>query len=98
FFSDEELANTGGVLWDPPTAAAELDPPAVRCESTSFDAAAVGAFTEGRPDECFGPGWEVTRADVRSPRIGSGRLRLLDEVPVFDPTRGYLRATTAISE
>jgi 3-hydroxymyristoyl/3-hydroxydecanoyl-(acyl carrier protein) dehydratase/malonyl CoA-acyl carrier protein transacylase len=106
FFTDEELANTGGVLWDPAAVTAEpdvpVDPPAVRCELTSFDAAAVGAFTEGRPAVCFGPGWEVTRADVRSPRIGSGRLRLLDEVPVFDPVggpwrRGYLRAHTAIS-
>jgi 3-hydroxymyristoyl/3-hydroxydecanoyl-(acyl carrier protein) dehydratase len=107
FFSDEELANTGGVLWDPAAVAAEagvpVDPPAVRCLSTSFDAAAVEAFAAGHPDECFGPGWDVTRADVRSPRIGSGRLRLLDDVPVFDPEggpwrRGYLRAGTAISQ
>ncbi|HEV8563067.1 MAG TPA: beta-ketoacyl synthase N-terminal-like domain-containing protein, partial [Actinophytocola sp.] len=106
FFSDEELANTGGVLWDPadstPPPDAPIDPPAVRCSADSFDAAAVLAFTEGRPDACFGPGWEVTRADVRSPRTGSGRLRLLDEVTAFDPTggprgRGYLRADTAIS-
>ncbi|HEX5118835.1 MAG TPA: beta-ketoacyl synthase N-terminal-like domain-containing protein [Pseudonocardiaceae bacterium] len=106
FFSDEELANTGGVLWDPAASTPEpdppMDPPAVRCTADSFDAAAVLAFSDGRPDECFGPGWEVTRADVRSPRIGSGRLRLLDEVPVFDPAggpwrRGYLRAHTAIS-
>jgi acyl transferase domain-containing protein len=106
FFSDEELANTGGVLWDPadstPAASAPLDPPALRCTADSFDAAAVLAFTEGRPDECFGPGWEVTRADVRSPRTGPGRLRLLDQVTAFDPAggpwgRGYLRAQTAIS-
>ena len=106
FFSDEELANTGGVLWDPvestPDADATLDQPAIHCTADSFDAAAVLAFTEGRPDECFGPGWEGTRADVRSPRIGSARMRLLDEVTAFDPLggpwrRGYLRATTAIS-
>jgi acyl transferase domain-containing protein/3-hydroxymyristoyl/3-hydroxydecanoyl-(acyl carrier protein) dehydratase len=105
FFTDEELANTGGVLWDPaaqdPPPDVPLDPPAAHCTSTSFDAAAVLAFADGRPDACFGPGWEVTRADVRSPRIGSGRLRLLDEVTAFDPAggpwrRGYLRAQTAI--
>lgn len=90
FFSDEELANTGGVLWDP----AEQIPLA---DLGSFDAAAVRAFTEGHPDECFGPGWEATRADVRSPRTGSGRMRLLDEVTDFDPARGYLRAHTAVS-
>jgi acyl transferase domain-containing protein/3-hydroxymyristoyl/3-hydroxydecanoyl-(acyl carrier protein) dehydratase len=106
FFSDEELANTGGVLWEPtvdaPAKGVPLDPPAVRGTAESFDTAAVLAFTEGRPDACFGPGWEVTRADVRSPRIGSGRMRLLDEVPVFDPAggpwgRGYLRAETSVS-
>jgi acyl transferase domain-containing protein len=104
FFSDAELANTGGVLWDPAESVrpdAVADPPAVRCAVTSFDATAVRAFTEGRPDECFGVGWEATRADVRSPRIGSGRLRLLDEVTVFDPAggpggRGYLRARTVV--
>jgi len=106
FFSDEELANTGGVLWNPAESApaddATPDPPAVRCTADSFDAAAVLAFTEGRPDECFGPGWAATRADVRSPRTGSARMRLLDEVTAFDPSggpwrRGYLRARTAIS-
>jgi 3-hydroxymyristoyl/3-hydroxydecanoyl-(acyl carrier protein) dehydratase/malonyl CoA-acyl carrier protein transacylase len=105
FFSDDELADTGGVLWDPavtvPATDVAPDPPPVRCTEGSFDAAAVLAFTEGRPDACFGPGWEVTRADVRSPRIGSGRMRLLDEVTVFDPAggpwrRGYLRARTAV--
>jgi len=93
------------VLWDPAesTPAADLppDPPAARCQAGSFGAAAVLAFTEGRPADCFGPGWEVTRADVRSPRTGAGRLRLLDEVTAFDPAggpwrRGYLRAQTAI--
>ncbi|MEU4244075.1 beta-ketoacyl synthase N-terminal-like domain-containing protein [Actinoplanes sp. NPDC026619] len=89
FFTDDELLNTGGVLWDAP----EVSPPDP--SAASFDAGAVAAFAEGRPDECFGPGWARTRAHVRTPRIGSGRLRLLDEVPVFDP-RGYLRAETAV--
>lgn len=103
FFSDDELANSGGVLWDPAATEppGQIEPPAVDCTVDSFDAAAVLAFVEGRPDECFGPGWEVTRADVRSPRIGAGRMRLVDEVPVFDPAggpwgRGYLRAEWAV--
>jgi acyl transferase domain-containing protein/3-hydroxymyristoyl/3-hydroxydecanoyl-(acyl carrier protein) dehydratase len=99
FFSDAELASSGGVLWSPAehTPEGPLDPPAVRCEAGRFDAAAVRAFAEGRPDACFGPGWEPTQAHVRTPRIGSERLRLLDEVPVFDPDRGYLRAETAVT-
>jgi acyl transferase domain-containing protein/3-hydroxymyristoyl/3-hydroxydecanoyl-(acyl carrier protein) dehydratase len=106
FFNDDELANTGGVLWDAsavsPPPDAPLDPPAVRCTRSAFDSDAIHAFTQGRPDACFGPGWEATRAHVRTPRTGSGRLRLLDEIPVFDPAggpwgRGYLRAQAAIS-
>jgi acyl transferase domain-containing protein/3-hydroxymyristoyl/3-hydroxydecanoyl-(acyl carrier protein) dehydratase len=94
FFTDDELADTGGVLWEP----AGGGPPT---PAASFDADAVLAFSEGRPDACFGPGWEATRAHVRTPRIGSGRLRLLEEIPVFDPSggpsgRGYLRAETAV--
>ena len=106
FFNDDELAETGGVLWDAsavsPPPDAPQDPPAVRCARSAFDSDAVGALAQGRPDLCFGPGWEATRAHVRTPRIGSGRLRLLNEIPVFDPSggpwgRGYLRAETAVS-
>ena len=88
FFTDDELGRTGGVLWSAPRPV-PMDPPA------GFGADAVEAFAAGRPDECFGPGWAATRAHVRTPRIGSGRLRLLDEVPVYDPG-GYLRAETAV--
>ena len=106
FFSDEELRNTGGLLWDAavvePPAAVPPDPPARPSIRTAFDAAAVAALAAGHPDECFGAGWETTRTHVRTPRPGSGRLHLLDEVTVFDPTggpwqRGYLRAETAVS-
>jgi 3-hydroxymyristoyl/3-hydroxydecanoyl-(acyl carrier protein) dehydratase/malonyl CoA-acyl carrier protein transacylase len=106
FFNDDELASTGGVLWDPsavsPPPDAPQDPPAVRCTRSAFGSDALHALAQGRPDECFGPGWEATRAHVRTPRIGSGRLRLLNEIPAFDPSggpwgRGYLRAETAIS-
>jgi acyl transferase domain-containing protein/3-hydroxymyristoyl/3-hydroxydecanoyl-(acyl carrier protein) dehydratase len=106
FFNDDELANTGGVLWDAsavsPPPDAPQDPPAVRCTRSAFDSDAIHALAQGRPDVCFGPGWEATRAHVRTPRIGPGRLRLLNEIPVFDPSggpwgRGYLRAETAIS-
>ncbi|MER5176973.1 beta-ketoacyl synthase N-terminal-like domain-containing protein [Streptomyces sp. NPDC002896] len=107
FFTDAELAGTGGVLWDPaadaPDAAAPLAPPALPLPASrrSFGGDAVRAFAEGRPYDCFGPEWRPTRAHVRTPRIADGRMLLLGEVTDLDATggpwgRGYLRAETPI--
>jgi 3-hydroxymyristoyl/3-hydroxydecanoyl-(acyl carrier protein) dehydratase len=111
FFTESDLAATGGVLWDPtaeePPAASfggEGTVTAARVAGTRrrFDSNAVRAFAEGRPGDCFGPDWAPTKAHVRSPRIGAGRLLLIDEVTEFDPAggpwrRGYLRAQTPIT-
>lgn len=106
FFTPAELAGSGGVRWDPAELAPgddlPLDPPAVRCERTRFGADRVRALAQGRPADCFGPGWEATAAHVRSPAMDEGRLLLLDEVTAFDPAggpwgRGYLRAETSLS-
>ncbi|WP_406411674.1 beta keto-acyl synthase [Streptomyces halstedii] len=106
FFTPAELAGSGGVRWDPaahpPDTGLPCDPPAVRCASSRFDAERLGALAQGRPWECFGPGWEATAAHVRPPGLDGGRMRLLDEVTVFDPSggpwgRGYLRAETALA-
>ncbi|RDG37826.1 hypothetical protein DVH02_12470 [Streptomyces corynorhini] len=106
FFTPEELAGGGGVRWDPaerpPGDELPHDPPSVRGESTRFAAERVSALVQGRPAECFGPGWEATAAHVRSPGLDGGRLRLIHEVTVFDPAggpwgRGYLRAETPLS-
>lgn len=106
YFTPEELADSGGVRWDPaerpPGDDLPFDPPAVRCERTRFDADMVRALARGRPADCFGPGWEATAAHVRSPRLDDGRLRLVHEVTAFDPAggpwgRGYLRAETPVS-
>jgi acyl transferase domain-containing protein len=101
FFTYEELANARGVVWRPeeasPTPAGRCDPPALRTTRASFDRAAVRAFAEGRPRECFGPAFVRTQTHTRTPRIPADRMLLLDEVTAFDPTggpwrRGYLRA------
>lgn len=106
FFTRDELARSAGVQGDPaadpPGPDLPTDPPAVRCTHGSFDADRVRAFSEGRPADCFGPGWERAATHVRSPRIDSGRLRLLREVTAFDPAggpwgRGYLRAETPVA-
>ncbi len=105
YFTDAELAATGGVIWDP---AAEpcrddgpVESPPLLCGRRHFDAAAVLAFASGRPAECFGEQWRATGAHLRTPRIGSGRLRLLDDVSDLDPGggpwgRGYLCASYAV--
>ncbi|MFE9057032.1 beta-ketoacyl synthase N-terminal-like domain-containing protein [Streptomyces mutabilis] len=106
FFTRDELARSAGVQGDPaadpPGPDLPTDPPAVRCTYGSFGADQVLAFSEGRPADCFGPGWERGATHVRSPRIDSGRLRLLHEVTAFDPAggpwgRGYLRAETPVA-
>ncbi|GAA4033475.1 hypothetical protein GCM10022247_68110 [Allokutzneria multivorans] len=94
FFTDEELLASEGVQWTPgPTV---VTTPPARAAS-SFTSEQVTAFAEGRPAECFGPDWEITRAHVRTPRTGSGHMRLIDEVTEFDPHRGYLRATARVT-
>lgn len=106
FFTDQELAESTGVLWDPaasvPPAGLQLDPPAIDGVGRSFDHQAVRAFAAGHPADCFGPGWAATRAHIRSPRIDQGRMLLLGEVTELDPRggpwgRGYLRAELPIT-
>ncbi|MBN2497685.1 MAG: polyketide synthase dehydratase domain-containing protein [Deltaproteobacteria bacterium] len=106
FFTDEELAESKGVLWEPEQEELEpeprLDPPAVCCSRERFDAVQVRAFAEGRAADCFGPGFELCWTHSRTPRIPSGMLCLLDEVEDFQPEggpwgRGYLRAVKQLA-
>jgi 3-oxoacyl-(acyl-carrier-protein) synthase/3-hydroxymyristoyl/3-hydroxydecanoyl-(acyl carrier protein) dehydratase/1-acyl-sn-glycerol-3-phosphate acyltransferase len=103
FFTDEELAASSGVLWDPsadrPSDA--QDPPPIHMGRATYDAASVRAVAQGSPWECFGPSHDAARAHVRTPNLPAGRLALLDEVTDLDPAggawgRGLLRAETAI--
>ncbi len=105
FFTDAELADSGGILWSPddsaPAADARLDAPPRLTERRRFSHEQLVAFSEGRTHECFGPGFEATLAHVATPRIAPGRLLFPQEVVAFDPTggpwqRGYLRAEQAI--
>ncbi|MGF7234010.1 MAG: hypothetical protein ACQSGP_03485 [Frankia sp.] len=105
-FTPAELAGGRGLPWEPashpPPAGGVVDPPAVPGWRRAYGPEQVRAFAEGRPADCFGPGWEPTRAHVRTPRIADGRGRFLDEVSVFDPSggpwgRGYLRGEMRVS-
>ncbi|MEV0522171.1 hypothetical protein AB0I66_02000 [Streptomyces sp. NPDC050439] len=53
-----------------------------------FDPEAVRAFREGRPYDCFGSAWAVTRSHIRTPRSGTDELAILHRVTSFDPHGG----------
>ncbi|MFI5298518.1 MAG: beta-ketoacyl synthase N-terminal-like domain-containing protein [Polyangiales bacterium] len=106
FFTDEELAGSGGILWTPEdgenAADPRLDPPRVATVRRSFSRAQIEAFTQGRVRECFGDTHAIAETHVRTPRIGRGRLDFLGEVTELDPSggpwkRGYLRAVSKVT-
>ena len=106
FFTDEELAASGGVLWDPETTPApadcRLDPPAVSEVRRAFSREQIRAFGEGRMRDAFGPTHIVADAHVKTPRLPADKLCLLQDVDQLDPSggpwgRGYLRARRKVS-
>jgi len=105
FFTDSELAESAGVLWDPatttPADAARVDPPRVAAPPRKLDRSRLEAWAAGDGLACFGPGFELLATHTRTPRIPDGRMLLLDEIADLDPAggpwgRGYLRASTAV--
>ncbi len=102
FFTEEQLAGSQGLRWDPsqlrpPTAAP--DSPQAKTELRAFGSDQVRAFAEGREADCFGPSWPV-RQD--GPRITRPEHLLFGSVPEFDPEggphgSGYLRARLDIA-
>ena len=105
FFTDEELANSAGVLWDAKEekpAPAQVDAPFTPLTKSKLSSTELKAFASGRPFDCFGKGWEYTQAHVRSPRITSEKMQFLHEVTELDHKggpwgRGYLRAETPVT-
>ena len=106
FFTDQELKDSGGILWTPETGEhdpnARLDEPAVVCEKTSFSKNEIRAYSEGRIYDCFGAGFEHAQTHVRTPGIHGGEMCLFQEVTDFDTRggpwgRGYLRAKRTLS-
>ncbi|WP_422646968.1 hypothetical protein [Actinoalloteichus caeruleus] len=105
FFTDEELAGVGPTRWEPerhrPSAVRPVTWPLHVSPAGRFDRDAVLAWAEGRPVDCFGPGWALAAAHVRTPRITDARTLLLGEVTELDPHggpwgAGYLRAETPV--
>lgn len=105
FFTEKELAESGGVLWeaadDAPKADARLDTPPCVTAKRVFTADEVRAFAEGDAFACFGAGFEMAAAHQRTPSIPSGQMQMIDAVAAFDPQggpwgRGYLRARAQV--
>jgi acyl transferase domain-containing protein/3-hydroxymyristoyl/3-hydroxydecanoyl-(acyl carrier protein) dehydratase len=101
FFTAAELAASAGCLWTAETQTIvdtpRLDPPAVVCTRSTFDAAALDAFAAGDAHACFGAGFERALSHTRTPAIAGGRMRLFDRVTEVSArggpwARGYLRA------
>ncbi len=95
FFTDQELARSGGVLWSPP---APRPPPELSAplpqptRKRALSREELVAFSEGDAAACFGPGFEMARTQVRPPRIPAGPLLLIDRVTDLDLEGGYVRA------
>jgi 3-oxoacyl-(acyl-carrier-protein) synthase/3-hydroxymyristoyl/3-hydroxydecanoyl-(acyl carrier protein) dehydratase len=106
FFSDAELADSDGVIWSAETQAidehARLDPPKVIPTARDFGPDAIAAFASGDLFGCFGAGFEMGQAHVRTPTIQPGQMCFIDRVEGFDPKggpwgRGHLLARKAIA-
>lgn len=106
FFSDEELAHSEGVIWDPRKQAiaeeARLDPPAVHVAQSDFGPAEIAAFAAGDLVRCFGAGFELTQSHTRTPTIQGGDMSFIDRIEGFDARggpwgRGYLLARKTIT-
>lgn len=104
FFTEEELANASGVLFEPETMAPEpglLDAPAVCVNDTGLTHDQLLALAQGRPWDCFGAAFDRAKTHVRTPRIAAPPLLMLDEVVTIDARggpwqRGYLCAKTTV--
>ncbi|MBA2660991.1 MAG: hypothetical protein H0U74_01755 [Bradymonadaceae bacterium] len=106
FFTDAELADSMGVLWDAATGEhrkdVRLDPPAVDQIGRSFTHAQVQAFAQGDAFGCFGKGYELLQTHTRTPKIQAAKMCLMGEVVELDTNggpwkRGYLRSVLALS-
>lgn len=101
FFTDEELEESGGVLWEPAVEndilARQHAAPHLHCAQTTFTRKQLELFAEGRVRECFGDAYAATETHTRTPAISAGKMLFLHEITDFNVTggpyqRGYIRA------
>ncbi len=104
FFSDEELAASGGILWRPEdeTVDGPMEPTPARTTRTSLDRADLEAIAAGDIWRTFGDGFERAASHTRPPSLAGGDMLFADEVTQLDFSggpwgRGYLRAVERIT-
>ena len=108
FFTDAELAESGGVLWEPTkvdarAVAALPHAPAPRpTQKRALSYEDLSQWARGDAFACFGEGFELAQTHVRTPRLAGGPMLLLDRVSTLDLQggpwgRGYLKAELELS-
>ena len=99
FFTDEELGNSGGCIWDAEThdpGTGQVDAPVATAERRQLDRAGLEAFARGDLVTAFGPEFRRANTHTWTPRTPGDRMLILDRAE-FDLAggpwkRGYLRA------
>lgn len=107
FFTDKELAESGGILWNPHDVKLDnqtpIDPPVVNCGRSHFDTQQLQQFSRGDTFGCFGDGFEKAAAHTRTPCIANDNMRFINRITDFKPQggplqRGYMRAEQDIAK
>lgn len=107
FFSEKELKESSGVVWNPEKE--KITNNKITCISQkflrerSFDKKKIDLLRKNDGFKCFGEGYEKLATHKRSPAIASKKLFLIDEVLKFDPhggawKLGYLKARRKIDK
>jgi len=106
FFTDAELADSDGCLWTPEeqelAPEPRLDPPHQLSTKSSFSHQDLRDFSDGRPWQCFGEGFELCKPHTRTPRIQNGPMLLLGDISDLDVAggawgRGYAKSTLEVT-
>ncbi|MCV7441819.1 3-hydroxyacyl-[acyl-carrier-protein] dehydratase FabA [Mycobacterium paraense] len=104
FFSDEELAASGGILWRPEdeTVSGPMESTRARTSRTALRRADLEAMAAGDIWHTFGDGFERAASHTRTPSIAGGDMLFVDEVTHLDFAggpwgRGYLRAVAHVN-
>ncbi|MGB3475597.1 MAG: beta-ketoacyl synthase N-terminal-like domain-containing protein [Mycobacterium sp.] len=104
FFTDEELAASGGVLWRPEeqTVSGPMEVTPAQTSRTSLQRADLEAMASGDIWRTFGEGFERAGSHTRTPSIHADDMLFVDEVTDLDFTggpwgRGYLRAVAPVT-